>query len=255
MLEFDVDAGARVLLISNSTLHGSGYLDHAAAEIRLRGLPRGRAPRALRCRTRSRLRGVRGESASARSGRWDSASIPSTTPRSPAEAVAAAEAIFIGGGNTFRLLDALHERGLLAAIRQRVAEGMPYIGSSAGSIVACPTLKTTKDMPIVEPPSFEALGLVDFQISPHYLDPDPASTHMGETQEERILQYLEENDRPVAGLREGAILRVDEARCASRACSGARLFRRGREPVEAMPVGDMKAFLEPRDIDARDVCC
>src|SRR5205085_6560019 len=104
----------------------------------------------------------------------------------------------------FRLLKAMQDSGLLEAIRERVRSGMPYVGSSAGSIVAGPSLKTTKDMPIVQPRSFAALGLVDFQISPHYLDPDPSSKHMGETQEERILQFHEENEAPVVGLREGA---------------------------------------------------
>jgi len=86
---------------------------------------------------------------------------------------------------------------------------MPHIGSSAGANVAGPTIKTTKDMPIVQPPSFDAFGLVPFQISPHFLDPDPNSTHMGETQEERILQFLEESDTTVSGLREGAIIRAE----------------------------------------------
>jgi dipeptidase E len=95
---------------------------------------------------------------------------------------------------------------VMEPIRRKVRSGGPYIGSSAGSNVAGPTIKTTKDMPIVQPRSFASLGLVPFQISPHYLDPDPSSHHMGETQEERILQFLEENDTPVVGMREGAWL-------------------------------------------------
>ena len=119
--------------------------------------------------------------------------------------------------------------------RIRVADGMPYIGSSAGSNVAAPTIKTTNDMPIVQPPSFDALGLVPFQINPHYLDPDPNSKHMGETREERILQFLEENDTPVIGLREGAMLRIENGKTILRGSSGARIFRKGLEPVEISP--------------------
>ncbi|HXV60206.1 MAG TPA: dipeptidase PepE, partial [Vicinamibacteria bacterium] len=150
-------------------------------------------------------------------------------------AVEDAESLFIGGGNTFRLLKALYDCDLLEPIRRRVAERMPYIGSSAGSIVSGPTIKTTKDMPIVEPPSFDALGLAPFQISPHYLDPDPASTHMGETQEERILQFLEENTTPVVGLREGTLLRVEGDSVQLKGVASARVFRRGRKPVEIEP--------------------
>jgi dipeptidase E len=91
------------------------------------------------------------------------------------------EIIFVGGGNTFRLLHQLQKNDLIEPIRRAIRAGSLYIGSSAGAIVACPSLKTTKDMPVVQPVSFEALGLVPFQISPHYLDPDPESTHMGET--------------------------------------------------------------------------
>jgi dipeptidase E len=162
----------------------------------------------------------------------------------PARAVAEAEAVFVGGGNTFRLLKALWEFRVLDAIRERVASGMPYLGSSAGSIVAGPTIRTTKDMPIVQPPSFEALGLVEFQISPHFLDPDPASRHMGETQEERISQFHEEADVPVAGLREGAMLRVTGASVVLKGGAGARLFRRGASPLEARPVEDVGAILK-----------
>src|SRR5262245_48310103 len=213
----------RVLLISNSTLYGSGYLDHAESEIRdflgaanrLLFVPYAlydRKAYADLARDRFSAMGYHLESAH-----------EAANPRAAAEA---AEAIFIGGGNTFRLLKALYDFDLLDAIRRRVSEGMPYIGSSAGSNVACPTIKTTKDMPIVQPPSFDALRLVPFQISPHYQDPDPGSTHMGETQEERIVQFLEENATPVAGLREGAMLRVLHGEIEFKGVSVARICGR-----------------------------
>lgn len=149
------------------------------------------------------------------------------------------DAFFIGGGNTFRLLKALQDLRLIDPIRRRVNSGIPYIGSSAGSNVAGPTIKTTKDMPIVQPCSFDALGLVPFQISPHYLDPDPTSTHMGETQEERILQCLEENETPVVGLREGAWLLIEDGSVTLKGSSGARIFRRHRAPIEVTPGSDI----------------
>jgi dipeptidase E len=222
----------RVLLISNSTLYGSGYLDHAESEIRGFLGNVGRVlfiPYALYDRdaysslARERFKAMGYE-------------LNSVHQSSDArQDVNDAEAIFIGGGNTFRLLKSLYDIDLLDSIRRRVETGMPYVGSSAGSIVAGPTLKTTKDMPIVEPPSFDALGIVSFQISPHYLDPDPGSTHMGETQEERILQFLEENDTPVVGLREGAMVRVGNGVTTLKGSSGARIFRRGHDPVETLP--------------------
>ena len=129
-------------------------------------------------------------------------------------------------------------------MRRQVEEGVPYIGSSAGSILAGPTIKTTQDMPIVDPPSFDALNLVPFQISPHYLDPDPASTHMGETQGERILQFLEENDAPLVGLREGAMLRVEDRSICLKGCAGARLFRRSHAPIEVKPGATLNDLLQ-----------
>jgi dipeptidase E len=160
-----------------------------------------------------------------------------------AKAVNDTDAVFIGGGNTFRVLKALYDFDLIGPIRDRVAAGMPYIGSSAGSNVAGPTIRTTNDMPIVEPPSFNALGLVSFQINPHYLDPDLNSKHMGETREERILQFLEENDTPVVGLREGAMLRIESREIILRGCTGARVFRKGLDPVETLPGARLNAFL------------
>lgn len=222
----------RVLLISNSTLYGSGYLDHAESEIQdfLKNITRILfVPFALYDRdaysstARERFKAI-------------GYNLESVHKASDArQAINDAEAVFIGGGNTFRLLKSLYDFGLLDSIQRRVEGGMPYIGSSAGSNVAGPTIKTTKDMPIVEPPSFDALGLVPFQISPHYLDPDPNSTHMGETQEERILQFLEENDTTVVGLREGAMVRIEQGTTILKGSTGARVFRKGREPVETLP--------------------
>jgi dipeptidase E len=177
------DETKRVLLISNSTLYGSGYLDHAEGEIRsfLGSVKRvlfvpfalyDRAAYASQAQERFQKLG------------YDLSSIHIAAD--PRQALDDTDAIFIGGGNTFRLLKSLYDHDLLDQLRRRVAEGMPYVGSSAGANVAGPTIKTTKDMPIVQPPSFVALGLVPFQISPHFLDPDPNSTHMGETQEERF---------------------------------------------------------------------
>ena len=222
----------RVLLISNSTLYGSGYLDHAESEIRsfLRDVKRVLfVPYALFDRDKY---AATAQQRFQKMG-YEMSSIH--TAENPVEAVNETDAIFIGGGNTFRLLKSLYDFNLLDPIRNRVASGMPYIGSSAGSNVAAPTIKTTNDMPIVQPPSFDALGLVSFQINPHYLDPAPNSKHMRETREERIVQFLEENDTPVVGLREGAMLRIENGDTILRGSSGARIFRKGMEPLENSP--------------------
>lgn len=224
--------GTRVLLISNSTLYGSGYLDHAESEIRdfL-----GNIGKVLFVPFALYDRDVYAATARKRFQKMGYGLDSIHTATDAQQVLNDAEAIFIGGGNTFRLLKALYDADVLQLIRRRVSEGMPYIGSSAGSNVAGPTIKTTKDMPIVQPPSFDALGLVPFQISPHFLDPDPNSTHMGETQEERILQFLEENDTPVAGLREGAMVRAEDGSHTLKGSTGARIFRKGNDPVETKP--------------------
>jgi dipeptidase E len=227
-----VPANRRLLLISSSTVAGTGYLDHAEAEIRdhFRGIgtvlfvPYAIADHDVytaKARERFSKMGYNLESIH--------------TSTNPADAVEQAEAIFIGGGNTFRLLRALYVNRLLDPIRSRVDSGMPYMGASAGSNVAGPTIRTTNDMPIVEPPSLESLNLFPYQINPHYIDPDPSSTHMGETREERLLQYLEENETPVVAIREGGYLRVQNGEILLKGSRQARIFRRGQPPFELSP--------------------
>jgi dipeptidase E len=215
----------RLLLISSSTVHGFGYLDHPEPEMRA-FLGAGRRVAfvpfafhdhdAYTVKVRERL------------AKMDLDVVPIDEMNN-------ADAIFVGGGNTFRLLKTLYERDLLTPIRDRVRAGLPYLGSSAGTVITAPTMRTTNDMPIVQPPSFAALGLVTYQINPHYLDPDPQSTHKGETREERIREFHEENETPVVGLREGSVLRVEDGITTLLGEKTARMFRRGVAPVEMMP--------------------
>jgi dipeptidase E len=162
-----------------------------------------------------------------------------------AAAVESASAIVVGGGNTFCLLDRLYTHGLVERIRARVLQGVPYVGWSAGSNVACPTIKTTNDMPIVEPHSLSALNLVPFQINPHYTDAT-LPNHGGETRAERLTEFLEMNPTAqVIGLREGTMLRVEDERIELLGDKPARVFRSGREALELAP-GDSLQFLLER---------
>jgi dipeptidase E len=229
-----------LLLISTSTIFGTQYLEHAFDEITSLLGPARRVlfvPYALKDHDgyAAKVRTTFGQLG------YDLESIHELSDA--LTAVNEAQAIFVGGGNTFRLLKTLYDNRLLQHIRARVLEGMPYSGASAGSNLACPTIRTTNDMPIVEPPSLEALNLVPFQLNPHYFDPDPLSTHMGETRETRIHEFHEENTMPVVGLREGAMLRVDDDRVQLRGCAGARIFRRGQPPAEVAPGSDLNAYV------------
>jgi dipeptidase E len=230
----------RVLLVSNSTVYGRGYLDHVESEIRSF---LGSAQRVLFFPFALYDRDAYAATAKRRFDAMGYLLESVHQAKNPHRAIKETDAIFVGGGNTFRLLKALQDLDLIEPIRQKVRGGAPYIGSSAGSNVAGPTIKTTKDMPIVEPRSFESLGLVPFQISPHYLDPDPSSHHMGETQEERILQFLEENDTPVVGMREGAWLLVEGCSVMLKGLSGTRIFRRGQPPVETVPISQISELV------------
>ncbi len=232
----------RLVLISTSTVFGTRYLEHAYPELRdsLGGIARVLfIPHALKDRDAYAAKAL---PAFEEMGYGLDSLHEGSDPR---EAIERADAVFCGGGNTFRLLKALYEMDVLPLIQKRVKDGMVYAGASAGSNLACPTIRTTNDMPIVQPPSFDGLGLVGFQINPHYIDPAPDSTHMGETREVRIREFHEENGPPVAGMREGAILRVEGASITLKGVAGARIFRRGLEPLEVSPGAAVEEHLEP----------
>jgi len=222
----------RLMLLSNSTNHGREYLDHAMPEVlaflgpikSLLFVPFAGSDRTLYTeKVKSRF---------AKEGIEVSGLIPLS---GGTRAIEAAEAVFVGGGNTFRLIDRLQRGRYLEPLRRRALEGMPYLGASAGSVIAAPSIKTTNDMPIVQPQWFEGLALVPFQINAHYMDADPSSRHMGETREQRIREFHEENDESVVGLREGGWLRVEGDSVRLEGAAPARLFRKGKDPVEVSP--------------------
>lgn len=162
----------------------------------------------------------------------------------PVAAVNEAEAIVVGGGNTFQLIKLIQEFGLIDPIREKVFGGTPYVGWSAGSNVCCPTIRTTNDMPILEPGSFHAFNLVPFQINPHYTDLNPPG-HAGETREDRIMEYLAANQGDtVLGLREGCMFRVEEQTMKLTGTRTVRVFRFNQAPFELDRAHDFSEFLE-----------
>ncbi len=160
----------------------------------------------------------------------------------PAEAIQNAKGIFVGGGNTFVLLKTLYDLDLMEPLRQAVKNGLKYMGSSAGSNLTGMSVSTTNDMPIVYPPSFDALQLVPFNINPHYLDPDPNSTHQGETRETRINEFHHFNTQKVIGLREGSWLRLENSEIHLKGGHTARLFQENKQPQE-IECGNVTKFL------------
>ena len=163
---------------------------------------------------------------------------------SPVDAVRAADAIVVGGGNTWKLLKTIRDNGLIDAVREKVMAGTPYIGWSAGSNVACPTIMTTNDMPVTEPDSFNAFDLVPFQINPHFLDANPAG-HAGETREQRILEFIEMNKGIyVVGLREGTMLVIEKGKIVLKGPKNARLFHKGAIPVEISANDDLSFLIK-----------
>lgn len=230
-----MSSAPRLLLLSNSTNAGRGFLEHARpfiesflgrdvhevlfvpfAAIRM-------SYDTFTERVRERLAPLGYEVRSVHSD------------PDPSAIVGAAESIVVGGGNTFSLLHRLYEQRLLDPIRERVRGGAPYLGWSAGSNVACPTIRTTNDMPIVEPPSLDALGLVPFQINPHYTEAT-ITGHAGETRDERLLEFVAANPgKPVIGLREGTALRIEGTSRTLMGDRAARVFGVGPQPFDVEP--------------------
>ncbi len=233
---------SRLLIVSTSKLHGSAYMSYLTEEVKdffagadeILFIPYARpggisfedyteAPRKAFAPIGLKVRGIH---------EFDD----------PAKAIKEAKAIFTGGGNTFLLLKTLYEKGLIEPLREAVKSGTPYMGSSAGSNITGLTIGTSNDMPIVYPPSFDALQLIPFNINPHYQDPDPNSKHQGETREMRINEFHFQNSQAVIGLREGSWLKVENNKIELKGELKARLFEKGKEPREVSP-GDV-SFLQ-----------
>lgn len=217
----------KALLMSSSSTYTDGVLGHAIET--LGRLLDGRGPLVF---VPYALKDWDGYTDKIRDALKDVCEVRGAHTLSAAQCVRAG-AFFVGGGNTFRLLRALEGTGLLGIIRSAVADGAVYTGASAGSVVAGPTIRTTNDMPIVEPRSLTSLGLLGFQLNCHYLDPEPGPrTYMAETRELRLAEFLEENDTEVVCLREPAWLEIDETQATLGGQEGGRLYRRDAEPVE-----------------------
>lgn len=219
----------RLLLISSSGVHGQGYLDHAMPEI----LPfLGGIREVLFIPYAKKDRGAYAEKIRERMGR-EGIKVKSIHEfADPVKAVMDAESVFTGGGNTFLLVTELYRNKLMGAIRERALEGMPYFGASAGSNIAGMTMKTTNDMPIIYPPSFDTLGLVPFTINPHYTDPLPEGLQAGETRAERLKEFHEWNDNPVVALRQEAMLLVGNGSILIKGGQGVKVFRKDEEPED-----------------------
>ena len=231
----------KLLLISNSTNAGEAYLQYPIAQIA------------------SFLQGVKeiafvpyaavtfsyAEYEAKVQARFDEIGIKTRSvhrAKDPRKMILQAEAICVGGGNTFALTKKMQEQGLIQAIRRKISAGTPYVGWSAGSNVTCPTICTTNDMPIVQPESFKAIGAVKFQINPHYLDANPEG-HAGETREQRILEYIKANPRRwVVGLREGCMLKLEDGKMELIGSRPMRIFKYGVKTFE-VNAGDDLSFL------------
>lgn len=222
----------KLLIASTSTVHGRGYLEYLLPELEvffkdvdtILFVPFARPSGLSHDEYTDKVRGAFTSIGKQIDGLHNY--------QNPIDAIKNAKGIFTGGGNTFVLLNELYRRNILETIQQVVEKGTPYLGTSAGSNITGVSIMNTNDMPIMYPPSFDAMGLINFNLNPHYLDPDPTSTHMGETRETRIKEYHAFNTTPVLGLREGSWLAVKGDKVILKGPLKARLFKVNEAPVE-----------------------
>jgi dipeptidase E len=232
----------RLLLLSSSRVAGAGFLDAYEDYLRAFLGPNLRAARFLPFAGVTVDPDAYADQVAGRLGRMGAPCTGLHREPDPIAALEHADAVVVGGGNSFQLLATVQRLGLLAAIRARVQSGLPYVGWSAGANLACPTIRTTNDMPVVEPAGLGALGLVPFQINPHYTDVLPPG-HQGETRDQRLAEFLVLNPTVVvAGLREGSALRIEGDRMTLLGPHPLRVFKAGLAPREVEP-GDISRAL------------
>ncbi len=221
-----------LIIASTSTVHGSGYLEYLMNELDMfySGID------TIHFVPYARPGGISHDEYTAHAQKAFSKIgkevIGIHSCEDPSEGILKAKGLFTGGGNTFVLVKQLHELGLMEVLREAIHQGTPYLGTSAGSNICGVSMQTTNDMPIVYPASFKTLGVIPFNINPHYLDPDPNSTHMGETRETRIQEFHTQNNLGVVGLREGSWLRVHGEEIQLKGPLSARIFEKGKAPYE-----------------------
>lgn len=221
-----------IIIASTSTIHGSGYLEYILDELTLLYKDTEEILFVPYARPSGITHDAYTEIATKAFIKINKRVVGLHAFKNPVEAVQNAQGIFVGGGNTFVLTNMLYKNNLINVLSQVINKGTPYLGTSAGSNICGLTIRTTNDMPIVYPPSFDALKLVSFNINPHYLDPDSKSKHMGETRETRIKEFHKFNTQPVVGLREGSWLQVKNNTITLKGNLSARIFEVNKTPYE-----------------------
>ncbi|WP_179317304.1 dipeptidase PepE [Winogradskyella undariae] len=229
-----------IIIASTSTIHGSGYLEYLLEELKIHFKTTDTILFIPYARPGGISHGEYTNTAAKAFAKIDKTIKGIHEFENAEEAIKNAKGIFVGGGNTFVLVSQLYKNNALLAIKDAVKNGTPYLGTSAGSNICGLTMHTTNDMPIVYPPSFKTLGLVPFNINPHYLDPIEGSTHMGETRETRIKEFHAYNSQPVIGIREGSWIEVKDEKLTLKGTLKARVFEYNKTPYEIATNSDLE---------------